>query len=464
MDIRGRGLKVSSGYNEIPELGNGVPWQISAFSWDRQARLRGQWRFKMTLDYIWDASKNEIQLYANGIGSDIPSEAKFSATIGIGNSGYNSAYLINDVKIEATIQAINTATFVTMDKTYEKENLIHIYCSTDKSNAVFFGIVNDARYIDGLWHYDCIEIGELLNRVAVTKTEGGLFKPRIMIRNKFDDGTDRPLSSFVSNIMKFYSKNPLYNFNNFGYGVDKTGYGKSTTLPGKSTKIPTQILSGMTVFKAVNRVLEDQCGLRTWYHNNTGALEYGYWRNVYQIDVSKDIIISNTETYGYTEDFVPANVIVFDSKGRHGCFPTIPVTGSWIKYRYESDLNDTTLSTLASQIHTDLSVSDRRVYRVQFPPGCVKMREGDKFSGLGDATLTPVMPFRNGNDTNPLVDPSDTSWQIKEMTITEKSTEVIVGPSYYGVFDLYKDALHKIGESATPTDYKEFTTAQSVVR
>jgi hypothetical protein len=466
VDIRGRGIKVVSGYNEFPELGNGIPWQIASFSWDRQAKLRGQWKFMMNLVYIWNSSINEIQLYADGVGSNIPTDIRFSATIGISNSGYSSSYLINNVKIHADIQSINTASFSTITSTYTKGDIIHIYCSTDEGNAVFFGIVNEVKSGNKIVNYDCIEIGDLMSRVAVSKSTSGLFKPKVMIKNKLDDGkTKRPLSSFISTILKFYSINPVSSFNNFGVGVDKTGYGNSTDIPGhKGVQIPTQMLSVMSVFKALNRVVEDQCGLRTWYHNNTGALEYGYWRNVYNIDVTKDIIIANEQTYGYSEDFKPNNVIVVDNSGRPSCYPATPVAGTTLKYQYTSDMNDNMIGTLAMQIYTDLNIDDRSVYKVKFPPGCIKMREGDKFSGLGDQTITPVMIWRDGSDDDPLVDPTDTSWQIKELTITETYTEVVVGPSYFSVFDLYKDAIKKISEAPVQTDTKSVYTSTAVVK
>jgi hypothetical protein len=46
-------------------------------------------------------------------------------------------------------------------------------------------------------------------------------------------------------------------------------------------------------------------------------------------------------------------------------------------------------------------------------------------------------------------------WQIKEMTITEQKTEVIVGSSFFSVFDIYQDALKRCDGVPATTENKE---------
>ena len=144
--------------------------------------------------------------------------------------------------------------------------------------------------------------------------------------------------------------------------------------------------------------------------------------------------------------------------GRYVTYPNDPVLGTTIQYKFDSDMNNIMLNSMAAKIHKDLQVN-RNTYKVKFPAGTVKFKDGDVFTGLGDSTISPAMPYKDNVDYDPLTDPSDAVWQINEMTITNEYTEVLVGPSYFSVFDLYKTKLNKVTIGATiPTDDHSIST------
>lgn len=461
----GYALSIDAGNSEIPELGpKTARWGIKQFVWDRQAKLLGQWKFNITLNYIWDSAINEIQLYAKNTDFEIPDNVKFRALKGIANGGYNSGQEIINPKIKTSIHQLNTATFSTKTKAFDKGDVIHIYCETDPSNAVFFGIIRETPSNSNMYYtYDCIEIGALLDRVQCSKVGPGLFKPRMKIPNPYK-GKNLKLEQFVALILNFYKESMLEGYDP-KYGKDMTSkWGKEEFMPYDPTVsskqvIPAQVLSGMTVFKALIRLLEDQCGMYIWFDNNNGALEYGFLRNKFTIDPTRDIIRTSSLAISNSEDYTPNNVILYNSTGDWVVYPNPPVNGTFISYQYNSTLNNIMMDSMAKKIHKDLQ-SDRTTYKVVFPAGRVKFRDGDVFTGLGDSTISPVMPYRDDTDYDPLTDTNDTVWQIKDMTITTDYTEILVGPSYFSVFDLFKSTLKIVPEAPIPTEFVEKETNQ----
>ena len=198
--------------------------------------------------------------------------------------------------------------------------------------------------------------------------------------------------------------------------MDKTTtkVGNDPYIPGKTRYLHSQLLSGNTVYKALTRFVEEECGMYIWFDNNNGKLEYGFLRNQVTIDPTKDVILTTNESSGYSEDFVPDNVQVVDNVGNPQCYPNPPVSGSTIQYRYSSDLNDQMMGEMAERIYKDLHIDDRKTYKVKFPAGTVKFKDGDVFTGLGDSTISPAMEYKDNVDYDPLTDPSDAVWQIKD--------------------------------------------------
>lgn len=452
--LNGMAIRVSG--EGLPELGDAL-WTINNITWDRQALEGGMWRFKLQLGYVWDVTKNELKLYEDGVGTNVRDNVKFFV---IREGGSERVY-INSPKIETTLHDLNRARFTLPYKTYEKETILKIYCETDPSNAVFYGIVtNVSNASNSATLYECTEIGTLLYRKPLAKMGGGLFKPRIRIPNPYKE-VQLTLQQIVGTILKFYQESPIKNYKPGG-GNDRTGkWGASPWLPGreKNAYLPPQILSGYTVGKALDNVLNEQCGLHTWFDNNTGHLEYGFYRNVITIDPSAEYIIYSEQIQSLAEEYQADGVILMDSSANNPTrYPPGNNTGSYIQYQFSSDLTNEQLSSIARRIYNDIRLANRDTFKVKFPAGTVRFRDGDVFDGLGDSTVTPRLMYRGGVDQDPTEDPSDSVWQIREMVITDTYTECTVGSTYFSIFDIYRTALKRYDGCPAPTETKDTET------
>ena len=199
------------------------------------------------------------------------------------------------------------------------------------------------------------------------------------------------LQQIVGTILKFYRDNPIKDYDP-GVGNDRTGkWGASPWLPGreKDAYLPPQILSGYTVGKALDNVLNEQCGLHTWFDNDTGHLEYGFYRNSITIDPSTEYIIYSEQVQSLAEEYQADGVILVDSSANNPTrYPPGNNTGSYIQYQFSSDLTNEQLSSIARRIYNDIRLANRDTYKVKFPAGTVRFRDGDVFDGLGDSTVT----------------------------------------------------------------------------
>lgn len=453
--VNGMAIKVIG--DGLPELGDAL-WTINNITWDRQATEGGMWRFKLQLGYVWDVTKNELKLYEDGVGTNVRDNVKFFT---VREGGHQARFYINNPKIETTLHDLNRARFTLPYKIYEKEDILKIYCDTDESNAVFYGIVtNVSNSSNSAIQYECTEIGTLLYRKPCAKLGAGIFKPRIRIPNPYK-GVQLTLQQIVGTILKFYQDSPIKGYNP-GPGIDKTGkWGASPWLPGREDDayLPPQILSGFTVGKALDNVLNEQCGLHTWFDNNTGHLEYGFYRNIVTIDPATDYIIYSEQIQSLAEEYQADGVILMDSSANNPTrYPPGNNTGSYIQYQFSSDLTNEQLSSIARRIYNDIRLANRDTFKVKFPAGTVKFRDGDVFSGLGDSTVTPILPYRGGVDQDPTEDPSDSCWQIREMVITDTYTECTVGSTYFSIFDIYRTALKRYDGCPAPTETNDSET------
>lgn len=452
----------TTGYNAdniLPELGisGRSKWRIDQFSWDRQARLMGQWRFNITLGYIWE-DPTELRLYSSGIGTNQPTNVKFRVTKGYTASNYDAGTEVFGVKVETLVEDLNRAKFKTITQEYNKEDVIHIYCETDRSNAVFFGVITDIqKNSDGTVLYNCTEVGTLLQRIPCAKITPGLFKPKIKIPNPYKKGEYYKLNQMIGIIMKIYA-DASTGFSP-GYGIDKTNnWGSKEVIPGTDQKLPPQLLSGMNILSALDNLVIKQCGMHTWFDNNNGKLEYGYLRNQITIDPTKEYIKNTVKETSQSTDFKAQYVILFDNEGYYARSTSGDVTGmTYAAFKIDTKHGDLQLRQMAEKIHHDIQLNND-MFSVTFPAGTVRFRDGDVFYGLGDATVDPQMDWRGDVDHNPLKDPGDTVWQIKKMTITDESTVCLVGASFYSVFDIYRNSLKQISEAPVMTEGKDETT------
>lgn len=465
-DILGRGLRLYDTDSQaiLPELGTpSVNWRIDSFDWDREARRLGQWKFKMTLSYVWKPSLNEIKLYANGVGTNVAQNVKFSASVGLTGSGYNKDNVIYKPKISTTIHDLNRATFQMLEPKYNHDDLIHIYCETSPSKAVFFGVVDDiSTSSNGTITYSCIEIGDILQRVPCAKMgSGGFFKPKIKILNPYEKDKYRTLSDIITLIVELYDYSKLKGYSP-GNGVDKTKkWGGMSIIPGTGDtnetgiRISSQLLSGENILTALMNVIEKQCGLNIWFDNDNGKMEYGYVRDYVTLDVTKEYITSTQKTNTKSIKYDIGYVVIFDSEGTAYKYPSSDTKGTaYAAYQIDTVHHQLQMQSIAARVHADLNVN-RDTYNVYFPAGTVKFKDGDVFMGLGDQTSDPVMDWKGDPDTAPEKDQSDSVWQIKEMEITDTYTMCKVGASYYSIFDIYKSSLKPCSQVPPCVDTKD---------
>lgn len=450
----------TGGTSILPELGT-RKWRIEQFSWDRQARLMGQWKFNITLGYIWE-NPAELKLYSSGIGTNQPTNVKFRVTKGIGTSSYSSGTPVFGVKIESEEEDLNRAKFKTITQEFDKDDIIRIYCETDKSKSCFFGVVVEpVKNSDGTVLYNCVEIGTLLQRIQCAKVTAGLFKPRIKIPNP-RKGEFLKLNQLIGIILKIYADNKIREYDP-GLGADKSsGWGEKDVIPGTEQKLPGQLLSGMNILSALDNLVIKQCGMRTWFDRNTGKLEYGFVRNSITIDPTKEYIKNTVKESSQSNDFNADFVIVYDANNQRAQSVDGDLTGKTsVAYKIDSVVQDMQLKAMAQRIQKEIQLNND-MFSVTFPAGVVRFQEGDMFAGLGDDTVNPKMSWRGGIENTPLSDPTDTVWKIKKVTITDSYTECLVGSSFYSVFDIYRNSLKRIAEAPVSTESKDVETDEIV--
>ena len=177
------------------------------------------------------------------------------------------------------------------------------------------------------------------------------------------------------------------------------------------------------------------------------------------IDPTTDYIIYSEQIQSLAEEYQADGVILMDNSANNPTrYPAGSNTGTYIQYQFSSDLTNEQLLSIARRIYNDIRLANRDTFKVKFPAGTVKFRDGDVFDGLGDSTVTPILPYRGGVDQDPTEDPSDSCWQIREMVITDTYTECTVGSTYFSIFDIYRTALKRYDGCPAPTETNDSET------
>lgn len=446
--------------NGCRELGAGI-WKLNKFSWDRKAKENGIYRFAIDLSYFWE-EPSEQKIYDDSTANKKTQTADFELDIfGTGNGQENAiASDLFNVKITKSIHVKNTASF---DYRYNivKDSIIKIHKKggTKKEDRdIFYGLVRDSTAnTDGSYTVNCLEICDLLYRGVCTDPDDALFaflNPRAVIPTP-RNGVKYKIGGMVYQMIKrYYVAREGFEMWKPGDGICRAGgLVDSEKLPGREVDIGDQVLSGLSVGKGITNFLYSQCGFYVWYdYTNNGALEYGFIRDPINIDSKKEYIEHTTLVESMEEDMKPDGVIVTctDSSGNTysqgaGSFGPSKHIALYI-------MSDTKYSSCMEAIAQGIlelnNMKGRETFNVRFPAGTVRFKEGDYFQGLGDQTIfvgenKASMVYREGADADPLTKPDDSAWQIKEMTITNEYTEVLVGASFYSVTDIYRDCLNR---------------------
>ena len=436
-------------------------WKIDKFSWDRTFKDLGKYRFNMVLSYFWpDDGKNEQRIYEEGLGLKNEQTIIFEVdVIGTDNGQDNiSALEIFSPKIQKSLYVKNTAIFSCYTNIW-RDSIVKIHlkgATKEEDRNVFWGIVSDCTgdKDSGMFDITCKEICDLMYRGLCSDPDGGWLAflcPRVVIPTPLN-GEDYTIGRMVKEMLKtYYEKKDGY-FWEPGEGFTESGFNTSINLPGRDdVKLSTQVISGISIGKAVNDFLCNQCGMYLWYnYRNAGRLEYGFIRQPITLDLSREYIVKTIMIDTNQDDMKLDGVIVYVPGSDVSGFAGECGAGKNVAiYTYDDSKIDTSLTAIAERILRLNGIGNvMSSYRVQFPAGTVRFCEGDYFRGLGDQTIQRQenginMEWRAGDEVNPLQDPSDSAWQIKEMIITNTYTEVIVGTSYYSVLDIYKDSLQR---------------------
>jgi hypothetical protein len=447
------------------ELGNGI-WKIKKFTWDRKAQELGVYRFNMTLSYHW-VNKLEQEITKGNTGSTKDQYCNFVIAVydpTKPDDGWTENVIVQRMKIHKSLQVKSTAEF-DMYVRVQNDLVIKIYKIGCK-DVIFYGLTYKCEISsDGMFRVSCKEIMDLLFRNVVADPEGGFLSflnPRVVIPAVYN-GDDKRICDLLKDMLSIYYK-PKNGFEFWkpGTGVDRTkcdknpdGLGASVYLPGRDpvslnsetgVKITTQVMSGMSIGTGITKFLYHQCGFYTWVNYETGFFEYGFLRDPITINISKEVIIKTTLMDSNQEDTSIDGVIVFEPNAEYAGYDGEIGPDKHIAiYQLNNSQNDLSLEAIAHRILTYNKIANKNSYKVVFPAGTIRFKEGDYFKGLGDQTLprSESMEWREGNEANPLEDPSDSAWQIKEVTITNTETTVYVGTSYYSILDLYKTSLSR---------------------
>lgn len=463
-DIKGYGAYGISlqpiGYSILPELA-GSRWKITEIKWDKQASEMGRFRFSLTLSYVWAAG--EGGLFATGIGTGLinkPVQLKA-----------NDSIIMIDPTIHMTLKDVNTLKFKLMERKFEVYDTVKV---TQGTEIPFWGYVIEIQNNqDGSILYTCVENCKCLYDIQVKGTQPGLFRPRVKIDCRKNDNTYRTLQEYVNILLtKFYKGHSKVNYD-AGPGIDKTNkFGSLSTFPNSIINIPSQVISGLTVGKALDSILREQCGLYWWSNNKNQYVEYGYTRDAITIVKSKEFIQKTEKLVSDANNAAskPDYVIVWNKSNEIKSFygnllnedGTYNEKATCVQYTLSTDLLDRSLDAIAKQIYTDMTVNND-TFKVTFPAGTVRFKDGDYFRGLGDQTVKYKMEPRTGEDFDPYDTPGNSVWQIKEVVITNTYTQVIVGTSYISIFDIFGNNLKQITDGiGTPTDTNSWDSSTVV--
>lgn len=479
-------VTLDTGHNKggCRELQGGI-WRIDKFSWDRKAKEMGIYRFSMTLGYVW-VTKEEQMIFAPGTGDKVPTTSMFEIDVSPGGNNGQVAVTALEIKnpiISKSLMKLNTLTF--KHKDYIKADSIVALHKRGAENVpgnpdryIFYGVVTSSEQDKNAeCSITCNEIAEILYRGVATQPSDWInfLLLKIIMRNPKANGLFYKIKEMLMELILTYYTCPAGFTYHPGTGVDRTPAagdglkaGDRENLPGpgrEKVKLGTQTFSCLSVGKCINQLLYKECGLYIWYDYRNektvgtklnpiisrGTLEYGFVRDKLKLDISKEIIVSNQVKNSPNDDFKPDGVIVWSADGEYfGYAGDVGNGKNILVYTYNDSRSDLAYAAIAHSILEMNTLLDTRTYLMKFPPGTVRFREGDYFDGIGDstvarsgATLDANMVYRKGDDLDPFADPGDTVWQIKEITIREDYTEVLVGPSYYSITDLYRDTLNR---------------------
>lgn len=370
-----------------------------------------------------------------------------------------SYHRIFGINVDKSFDKPDIATFTTVYSGIAKNKVVELYVKQlGMDNRIYIGIITSIDSVNkgSTFRIGLQELSTQLYNVYIKYTDKrGFFRPKIQIRNPDQDGYKMKVSEYINRILKYDTPNKTVTSANLAPKNDTKLNG--TNIPYTTTQLPNFPLSFMTVGTALDKFIKDICGLHYWfdYTNNSDSnrdtfpLLFGSERDIRTIDAdpssSNYMLITSNGLIG-SQALYPISWVILTSRNTDVYGIAGNKSGKYgVVYKIDGNFAQKELVAIATRILRDRqneALSSK--YKVTFPlTSMATWNAGDVFSGLGDSTIDPVMPYRKNTDTN--------KWQIFDMNISDGSIEVVVGGTYISVFDVYRDRLQVVDGADLPT-------------
>ena len=367
--------------------------------------------------------------------------------------------LISNISIDKSTSKINSGTFkcsifipVSINKV---DTVLDLYCN-DYIVCKGYRVIKCADDGQGRYNVDIEEYASALYSYPL-KSSGSIFLPNVVITPK-----SGALKKTINNIL--YLLTNTYNGSNgkvkFNI-VDINSLGALTHIPLlPNIPIPTLEYGHMMLGTAITSFIRNTLGLEVWFKTTdysadgsvTITLSYGFnnsWITDWVENEGAFIKSEYTEATPNELSVVDKVVVISEDKKSYGVSGIDG--GRQVNCSIIGNYTSNELTAFATEILKEAGVLYQS-YKLIWDGGkCLKYNEGSMFKGLGDQTDKDVNKritwkgWEGG--VKPVLNESYYSahrndfWKIKDIRITEVSTEIIIGATKMSIFDIYKNKL-----------------------
>jgi len=379
-------------------------------------------------------------------------------------------------------------------------DVISVRCNDIVPSGFKTGVVqNITENTDKTKHIVAYDPSILLKNVKYKRIMNGIFIPKVLIRNPDPSGNLRTISNYVDTELsnkfltswatmqpnlppKIVDHTSTYLTTDHTYENPSGGLGQTTVHPLDTSKtLPDLLISDLSLYDAYYKFLNSICGFNVWYNavqegSTKCRLDYGFVRQKMDepqyanetltytkgilIDINREYILSTKCLESEQNETVDEVIVYSNSNQLQGSYinDLVAYPSKSVTYRVEGNYSRDELDWIASRIYNDTNNYDKS-YVITFPPGTIRFKDGEYFGGkitdllvygLGDQTITPVMPFKGGDDIDQRVLQADSVWQIEEVNINDQGTYVTVGSSYLTIMEILGNKLTQVTTGIDP--------------
>lgn len=370
------------------------------------------------------------------------------------NNGNKTA--ITDVEVTKYMDKVSNATFKTIEEfaiDMTKENYAKIFY---KNIRVFDGYMRERSYDkDGRASCRLDEISYVLwDSKCQSDSVIGLFQPEVRIDGREPwSGDKRTIGYYIDKIVNDFNKSGISI--EFVDTSENQELSSRTSIIGQteSSGLPSLVLTHMSIFMALKRVIMDWCGYNMWFDirlNADGSLGGKLYagRTREQITgASIPLFTSSKKTESQTQ--VPATMVYVRCTngsqiitGSAGTDPARSVT-----YQIDGAFSEAELNAIAARVMEERAqgsvsyeVNWGDVSTVYIDP-----EPADSFNKIGDLTLEKdkpemIMPWKE--------------YIIREISLSSSDgTTCVIGDDKKSIFDIYQSTLSLVdGANSISTD------------